>query len=150
MRRYRINKRLSSKYPKFSIPYGSTKVDVPYPENPSEGKCDACGQSERAGQIETTILGHWKLAYRTPTFKKEPWKALENMNELCMNDHKIRIALKNLLKHKEEEYWRVVRTALLMPEEMKRRFDRIARAWLMSRKKDKSRRSDLRNYFEKR
>jgi hypothetical protein len=149
LRKFKVNKRKSDSLPVFKIPYGNSSIEVPYPENPQEYKCDACGRSVSRHQIDTTILDHWRLAYRTKTLAKEPWKALENLNELCATDHKLRLALKSLLNPREEELWTVTQVGLLMPEEMKRKMDRVARSWLIARKTDKSKRTDMRSFIQR-
>jgi len=124
--------------PKWPVSYGKKlRVMVPYPENPREGKCDACNRKVGEG-ITTTHLHHHIYAYKHPTIRKNPLKALENNSELCYMDHRIGDAFRELLRWKKNMLWHVIVTADLMPEEVKEKLDWICRAWLEKRKDEKT------------
>lgn len=140
MKKLKINKNKAEDWPKFPVGYGKgVVIMVPYPMNPREGRCDACGRSVQRGDIKTTHLHHWIYAYKHNTVKKDPFKVLENLSEVCYTCHKVADALRNLLFLKKEKLWMVVKAALLMPDELKRKLDWLTRAWLNARKTDKKR-----------
>lgn len=148
MRRIRINKTKADEYPKFRVGYGSTTVDVPYPVNPREGVCDACKRSKESGEINITSLHHWKYAYHHKTLKKDPWLVLDNLSELCYTCHEFADALRVLFeKNLKGKEWMIVKTALLMPEDMKRRLDKFCRGYLTAREVDKKK-VKLEEWFE--
>jgi len=147
VKKYKINKNKIDEYPKFRVGYGSNlSVMVPYPENPREGVCDSCGRSIHKGEINVTQLHHFKYSFKGKTVKKDPLKALENLSELCHTCHRLGDSLRELLFLTEEKLWMVVKTALLMPEEMKVKLDKVARSWLHARRGDKKVR--LEQYFD--
>ena len=142
MRRFKINKNLIDKMPKWVVGYGRSSFSVPYPENPREGKCDSCGRSMARGEINVTSLHHWIYAYKHATLKKDPFKVLENLSELCFPCHRCADALREILSLNQDKLWMVVRTALLMPEEMKVKLDWVCKAYLNARKTDRKKKLD--------
>lgn len=138
MKRYKIDKNKSDKYPKFPVGYGKKLVVmVPYPENPREGVCDSCLRSKRRGEINVSHLHHHKYQYKHNTLKKDPYKVLENLSELCFTCHTYADSLRTLvLRTKEEKLWMIIHTGLLMPLDMKKKMDRVARMWLKAREND--------------
>ena len=149
MKKIRFNKRDASKYPKWPVSYGSLKVMVPYPMNPREGKCDACGRSIERGDIKVTHLHHWAYKYKHATVKKDPLLALENLSELCYSCHRLGDAFRDLLFLKDDKLMIVIATGLLMPDNkdgrgksMKDKMDYVARAWISARKTDRKTRMD--------
>jgi hypothetical protein len=137
MRRFKINKNKTKDLPTFPVGYGKDSIMVHLPENPREGVCDACGRSIEKREITITQLHHWIYAWKMATVRKDPYKVLENLSELCYSDHKIGDSLREILSVKKERLISVIQVALLMPEEMKDKLDWIARAWLNARKTDK-------------
>lgn len=143
MKKIRVNKNLMHKWTKWPIGYGNIKVMVPYPENPREGICDACGRSVHKGEIKTTHLHHWFYAYRHSTVRKDPTLALENLSELCYRCHKVADSLRTLFtSFRKKDIWMLVKVALLMPDGeegryMKEKLDMFAKAWLVAREEDK-------------
>jgi hypothetical protein len=146
LRRYKIRKSKAHELPIFPVKYLDEVVDIAYPENPQEGKCDACGISVKDGVINITYMDHWVNAYRAVTVRKDPYKALENLSELCFKDHNLMVSLKKLFgKIRKKNLGRLVKVGLLMPRDMKDKVDWFARAWLNARKTDKKER--LEDYF---
>lgn len=137
MKRIKVNKNKAKEYTKYPVGYGRDVISVPYPCNPREGRCDACGRTIESKQITTTQLHHWIYAYKMATIKKDPWKVLENLSELDFGCHKIGDALREILTTRKERLINIVQVALLMPEEMKDKLDWVAKAWLNARKTDK-------------
>ena len=147
MRRIKINKNKLSEYMKYPVGYGSVSVMVPYPMNPREGVCDACQRSKSKGEINKTALHHWKYAYQHKTIKKDPLLALDNLSELCFICHTDADGFRQLLeKERKGREWMLLRTALLMPSDMKERLDKFCKAYLNARKNDKK--TKLEEYFE--
>ena len=143
MRKLKVNKTKLDEYPKWPVTYQNTKIMVPYPANPREGKCDSCGRSVARGDIKTTQLHHWLYAYKAPTVKKNPLFALDNASELCYSCHQLADALRTLFTIRDERLGHLVMVGLLMPnmrkktrKSMKDKMDWFARAWLSARKKD--------------
>jgi len=121
---------------KFPVGYGKKLVvQVPYPESPREGKCDCCGRSRADKEIKRTALHHWKYAYHHNTIKKKPLLVLKNVNEFCFSCHNIADALRSLFeKNRGTKDWYLVKTALLMPEDMKERLDKFCNSYMIARK----------------
>lgn len=148
MKKYRLKASELKTLPRWPVGYGkNVTVMVPYPENPREGKCDACNRSIRKGEINTTQLHHWIYAYRHVTIKKNPLLVLENLSELCYTCHKLADALRELVgRLKKDKMWMVIKVAGLMPDKkqgervgksMKEKLEWLCKAWLEKRKKSK-------------
>jgi len=146
LKRYKVRKTQLEGLPRFPVQYQKSRIMVPYPKSPREGKCDACGRSIKRKQISTTHLHHWRYAYKVATVKKSPLLALDNCSELCYSCHRIADALSNgVLFLQQENMWMVIKTALLMPgertdpkkESKKEKMDWFAKMWLKERKKDR-------------
>lgn len=138
MKKIKIKASERDKLPTWPVGYGSKlRVMVPYPENPREGRCDACGRQVSEGEINITQIHHFLYAYKHATIKKDPLKVLENAVELDYGCHSIADALRELLRLKKENLWKIVRVAKLMPESMKAKLDWVARSYLAMRKTDK-------------
>ena len=148
MKRIKINRAKLGELPKFRVGYGSASIDVPYPINPREGRCDSCHRSKDDGNIRQTNLHHWKYAYQHKTLKNNPLLVLDNLSELCFTCHGYGDAFRSLFeKDTSERNWMLMNTALLMPEDMKRRLDMFCRGYLMARKSDKKK-IKLEEWFE--
>lgn len=148
MRRFRLKVSELKTLPKWPVNYGKRlTVMVPYPENPREGKCDACGRKIQDGAITTTQLHHWIYAYRHATIKKNPLLVLENCNEFCYPCHQLADALRALVGHlSPEKMWMVIKVAALMPDKkpgepvgksMKEKLDWVCRGWIEKRKNER-------------
>jgi len=135
---------------KWPVGYGRNfRVMVPYPENPREGVCDACGKSVSKGEISVTALHHWIYAYKRKTVSRNPLLVLDNCSEFCFGCHGVADALRTICTLTEKRLWIVVRVALLMPEKMKEKLDWIARAWLKARERDKTRKGKITAFIRK-
>jgi len=146
MKKIKVRVSERKKLPTWPVGYGrSLTVMVPYPENPREGICEACERRIDKKEINVTALHHWIYRYKHNTIKKDPLKALENNSEVCFFCHKLADALRVLFTVREENLWKVIRVAKLMPESMKKKFDWVVRAWLDMRKVDKEK--VLNDYF---
>ena len=137
MKKLKINKNKVDDLPKFPVGFGSATIMLPYPVNPREGVCDACGRSKKKGEIKQTYLHHWKYAYRHSTVKKDPFKVLENLSELCYTCHKHADGIRAMLeKTTKKNLWRIVRLMMLMTPELKEKEDWVSKAYLEARKND--------------
>jgi len=144
LKKLKIDRAKLKDYPRWPVKYQKSVIMVPYPENPREGVCDACGRSVHKGEIKITHLHHHIYAYKMNTVKEDRLKALENCSELCYTCHRIADALRNLLFLREESLDFVIRIAMLLPKALKEKLDIIVPLYLEARKKDKEK---LNNFF---
>jgi len=124
------------KIKKYAVVYEKETIMVPLLEPPRKGICEACKRKVSSTGIKTTQIHHFKYAYRLPLVREKPELALHHTKELCYSCHKIGDALRELLHNKEENISKVVDVAILMPEDMKLKMDKLAELWL-ARRQDK-------------
>lgn len=147
MKKYKIDRRKIDEYPKFPVGFGSATIMLPYPVPPREGVCDVCTRSIAKGQINRTNLHHWKYEFKHNAVKKDPFKVLKNLNELCFTCHKFGDALRTLFERTlQKNLWMIVKAAILMPDDMKKKMDWVCRSYLEARKSDKK--TMIEEYFK--
>lgn len=148
MKKVRINKNKADEYPTWPVGYGSTRVMLPYPFNPREGRCDACSRSKAKKEINKTAIHHWVYKHQHKTIKKNPFLVLENANEYCFSCHKFADGLRSLFgkQMRKEKVWLLVKMALHMHPDMKEKLDMFVKAYIEARKNDPK--TKLEEYFE--
>lgn len=112
---------------KYSVRYQSVTVYFNHPVR--RDVCDACGKSKEKGQIKNTQGHHWIYAYKPSTVKKNPELALENRSELCYTCHQLADALRALCELKPKSLKKIIRVALLMPNDFQKNLTIIAKLW---------------------
>ena len=113
--------------PIFVIQYGKNDtIELPYPENPIEGKCDACGRLVNeiehkfypSSYVHKTFIHHWKVGYNRSQLKRNPWVVIPNINELCMGCLRDAKALMTLSNKKREQMAKAANLLMIMPRHL--------------------------------